>query len=222
MIKDRATRPINLNDFQDAGGPEKVGRLILSPPEDDQYILRMAIKADGGPIFIPRQLFWIIPMLNMVTEYQDNINRNHPFIYVTIRHGLVKSKRDDEWHVDGFSTKIPHLPEQNYIWANQDATEYAEISAKIPSDFNPRQHNINHYLEQCVTEVKKAEANTVYCMDPYVLHRRPMSTTGTKRTFIRISYVPIEINDINNTQNPMLERNYTDDGLVFRSQLVTY
>lgn len=221
MIQERSTRMVNLKDFQSAGSPLGLGRLNLSAPSDEQYILRMVVRA-GGQYQIPDELDWVMPMMKLAQEHQKSIGADHPFVYVTIRHGIVKSKRDDEWHVDGFSTKVPHTPEQNYIWANQDATEYADLNVKIPHDFDPRQHNINHYLEQHVTEALKADSNVVYCMDPYILHRRPSSTTGTQRTFVRISFVPIEINDVLNTQNPSMPKLYTTDGLAFRSQLKTY
>lgn len=221
MIAERAHRLVNLRDYQTAGSPCSLGHLDLTPPEEDQYILRMTIKS-GDEYLIPDELLWVKPMFLLALDHQHTLGTDHPFCYITIRHGIVKSKRDDEWHVDGFSTKVPHVPEQNYIWANMDATEYADLSVTFPDDFDPRQHNINHYLEQHVTEARKADDQTVYCMDPYILHRRPTSTTGTHRTFIRISFVPIEINDILNTQNPLLVRTYSNDGLTFRSQLKTY
>ncbi|MCK9532762.1 MAG: hypothetical protein M0R77_19945 [Gammaproteobacteria bacterium] len=221
MLDQRAHRLVNLKDFQTAGGPLSLGRLDLTPPTDEQYILRMVIRS-AGDYQIPDELDWVMPLIKLAQEHQKAINANHPYCYVTVRHGIVKSKRDDEWHVDGFSTKTPHNPEQNYIWANTDATEFADLNVTFPDDFDPRVHNINHYLEQFVEEVQKADDETVYCMDPYILHRRPSSTTGTQRTFVRISFVPIEIDDILNTPNPLLPRTYTNDGLKFRSQLITY
>lgn len=221
MIQERSSRMVNLKDFQTAGSPLRLDQIDLTPPTGEQYILRMAVKANSD-LIVPRELDWIAPMVKLAQEHQKAIQANHPFCYVTIRHGIVKSKADDEWHVDGFSTKTPHVPEQNYIWANTDATEYADLNVTFPSDFDPRVHNINHYLEKHVEEVLKADDKTVYCMDPYNLHRRPSSTTGTQRTFVRISFVPIEIDDVMNTQNPLLPRTYTNDGLAFRRQLITY
>ena len=59
-------------------------------------------------------------------------------------------------------------------------------------------------------------------MDPYVPHRRPASTQGEMRCFVRVSFTPIEINDVNNAQNPLIPRNYTRDGVEIRNQLVDY
>jgi len=54
-----------------------------------------------------------------------------------------------------------------------------------------------------------------YCLrcEPYVIHRRPPNTQGIHRTFVRISFTPIEIMDINNTENPAIQTNYTRDGI---------
>lgn len=222
MIHERAHRLVNLTEFQTAGVPLRLAPVDLTPPTDEQYILRMVIRADGGDLTVPGELDWIRPIIELAQVHQQEIGVDHPFVYATIRHGIVKSKADDEWHVDGFSTKIPHCPEQNYVWCDQTGTEYADLRVTFPADFNPRIHNVNHYLEKHVREVLKADTHTLYCMDPYNLHRRPASTTGTQRTFVRLSFVPIEINDVNNTQNPLLYRESNQDGVALRQKLLTY
>ena len=46
-------------------------------------------------------------LFNEALKHQrEVIQVTHSFCYITIRNGLVKSKTDEEWHVDGFSTKI--------------------------------------------------------------------------------------------------------------------
>jgi hypothetical protein len=42
------------------------------------------------------------------------------------------------------------------------------------------------------------------------------------RTFVRISFVPIEINDINNTKNLLIPRVYSGDGVAYRNRLINY
>ena len=67
------------------------------------------------------------------------------------------------------------------------------------------------------------ESHTVYCMDPYVIHRRPKKAKGKLRTLVRISFTPIEIVDCNNTRNAMLFRDYKRDGVRdFRDNLKRY
>lgn len=224
-LVDRAKRPVNLADFADAGSPVRVGALDLHCPEARQYILRMPIRVDGGGYHLPGELAWLVGMLAMAKSWQHQVVKvDHPFCYITVRHGVVDSQTDDEWHVDGFSTKIAHLPEQNYVWCSASPTEYVPLQVDVPADFNPLRHNINRYLSRFVDEAKvqTCEAGTIYCMDPYLLHRRPNGTSGGMRTFVRVSFVPVEINDINNTQNPALPRDNSADGLVFRNKLTDY
>lgn len=224
-LADRAKRLVNLDDFSDAGDPIRLVPLDLECPKARQYILRMPVRVDGGAHHVPEELAWLDGMLAEARSWQRYVvGVDHPFCYVTVRHGIVDSQTDDEWHVDGFSMKVAHVPEQNYTWCSTTPTEYVPLKVVIPTDFDPLRHNINRYLERFVDEakVRTCLARTVYCMDPYLLHRRPKGTAGAMRTFVRISFVPIEINDIHNTQNPLLPRHYTADGVAYRNQLTDY
>lgn len=223
-IHERAKRLVSVDEFADTSLPQKLDRLTLFPPQEEVYILRMPIRVEGGRVCLPTQYLWVAPILFHANFNQTQMGVAHPFVYLTIRHGIVKSVTDDQWHVDGFSTKIPHTPEQNYIWSSHTGTEYVPLNVNVPEDFSPRHHNINTYLARTVddTKVQQCEEKTLYCMDPYILHRRPAETAGVWRTFVRISFVPIEINDINNTQNPELPRQYTADGVAFRNMLRDY
>ena len=57
-----------------------------------------------------------------------------------MRSGLVTSITDDEWHVDGFSMRVPQVPEQNYIWSDVYPTEQLWQRFKIPQTFDPKRH----------------------------------------------------------------------------------
>jgi len=220
----RAHRDVNLGEFQTAGTPIDLGPLELQCPEERQYILRMAIRAKGGLIRLPSELEWVRPMLDVAQLHQALLDNDHPFVYVTVRHGLVSSETDDAWHVDGFSTKVAHHPEQNYIWTSRDGTEYADLSVKFPEDFDPLAQNVNDYLSRYVDDqaIQACQPQTIYCLDPYMIHRRPQSTAGLMRTFVRISFVPIQINDVNNTQNSLLPQQYDHDGVAHRNTLSSY
>lgn len=161
----------------------------------------------------------------------SSIGVKHPFCYLTIRKGPVTSVTDDEWHVDGFSQTVTHLPEQNYIWVDDTPTEYLNgFPIKIPNDFNPNRHNIHKFFQKEINEYNGAlpiqyiEPKTLYCMDPYIIHRRPtISNNSLDRTFVRLSFTPIEIEDVNNTPNPLIPTNYTRDGVkVMRDKLKNY
>lgn len=183
-----------------------VGEIDCSPPQD-QYILRMLVKAPGTHLEIPPELAWLIPALTRCLDYQTENFGFHPFIYVTSRCGEVRSVTADEWHVDGFSVKIPHTPEQNYFWSDSHPTQILNQRFAIPEDFNGLKHNIAWYFQDNAEErrMKVLDAKKIFVIDPYVVHRRPKLPAGTHRTFFRITCVPIPIQtDTESTPNPQL------------------
>lgn len=221
-IKERSKRILNLKEFENNTAPLNVGKMDLNCPFVEQKILRMAVRFEGNEFLIPDELNWVKPMFEKVLKFQrENIGIEHSFCYITIRHGLITSEKDDEWHLDGYSLRISHIPEQNYIWTSNHPTEYINKNIPIHKDLNPLIHNMNWYLEDFVNEsdVLQCKEKEIYCIDPYILHRRPNIKDDIQRTFVRISFVPIEINDINNTQNPLCYRKYTKNGVEFRDKL---
>ncbi len=223
-IASRSRALVSVDGFAEGGAPESVGGMDLRPPPGRQYVLRMALRVEGGDLRVPEDLAWLAPMLELALSHQRSIGVDHPFVYATVRHGVVDSVTDDEWHVDGFSTRVAHVPEQNYVWCDQVGTEFAPVAVRFPADFDPLRHNVNHLLADHVDPamVGSCAERTVFCMDPYVLHRRPAGTAGMQRPFVRLSFVPIEIDDVNNTQNPLLPRAYARDGVAHRNRLETY
>ena len=225
-VKDRAFNAINLKQFDNINNLDVVGKHELVCPHDDQYILRMLIKKAYGDVMLPDELEWIRPMVEQVLHYQTNVlGVNHMYLYATVRHGIVRSQTDDVWHVDGFSTKITHIPEQNYIISNVFPTEYVEKAFPFPNDFDPLKHNVHMYFQDRIedSDIKLAEPHTIYCMDPYVVHRRPDVPDNIVRTFVRLSFTPIEIMDDNNTPNPFIPvEKYNRDGVIIRNTLIKY
>lgn len=224
-IYDRAHQLVSLDHFANTGEPLLLGSIALRCPEQRQYILRMPIRIDGGNYLLPQSLLWLRKLIIAAGWHNHKwLGCDHDYCYVTVRHGIVDSVTDDEWHVDGFSTRVPHVPEQNYIWCSDTPTEYVPLCVNVPADFDPLVHNINTYLSARIGSARpvRCDAGRVYCLDPYILHRRPPASTGTMRTFVRVSFVPIEIDDVNNTQNPLLPRRYSRDGVQFRNTLLRY
>lgn len=223
-IIERAKRIVSVSEFENNVEPIELSRIDVKCPHDIQYILRMCVSTDGNNFHIPEELKWMKPLfIEALTHQMNAVDVDKKFCYITIRHGVVTSVTDDEWHVDGFSTKVEHVPEQNYIWTNRIPTEYTNVSVKFPEDFDPLIHNVNYYLQDNINkEIKQCKENVLYCMDPYVLHRRPSVSTGLHRTFVRISFVPIMIDDVNNTQNPFLPQSYSHDGVAYRNKLKKY
>lgn len=192
----------------------------------DQYILRMMIRSPwSNGLQVPAELEWVRPIVFGTDLIQKQlIGINHPFLYVTVRSGIVRSVRDDEWHVDGFSMRIPHTPEQNYVWTDGDyPTEVLEQQFVIPDDFDPMIHNLHQFIQDRATaEPKQLNPRRLYLIDPYIVHRRPQVPAGTQRSFFRISYVPIEIEDDACQQNPLLPERYYGRSVDVRESLIRY
>ncbi len=226
QITERGLRALNLELFAVANEPLLVHTLNwVECPLTRQYVLRTLVKKPFEELAVPDFLNWANPIINASIRIQEHILKiRQPFCYVTVRHGVVESQTDDEWHVDGFSMGITHLPEQNYVWTSHTPTEYIVKGFDFPRDFNPLKHNIHQFFQDNITaedKIHTCEAKGLYLMDPYVIHRRPQIKAGVVRTFVRVSFTPI--NDCNNTINPLVETNYKRDAVKeFRNNLTRY
>lgn len=221
--------PLTLDRYGRVNGPLDLGSIPrLTVPAEDQYILRMLVRAPYSyGTKLPEQLLWLESVLQLAEETQDQIGVRHPFCYVTVRHGPVTSVLDDVWHVDGFSARYHHLPDSNYIFClGEKPTEYANQSFRFPADFNPLRHNIHTFFQRRVQKecIRSLYEGNLYMLDPYVVHRRPPETRGLHRTFVRISYTMLEIPDVNNTRNPLIPTpHYVMDGVKeWRDLLLDY
>ena len=198
------------NDF---GFPAEKGPFLgktgIRPIQDEQYILRMMVRTPtSGGFQIPSELEWLRLVIETCNSQQKQDGIENPYCYVTVRHGIVRSETDDLWHVDGFSMRVPHIPEQNYIYASTQGTEVLEQEISLPGDFDSMRHNIHQYFQDVadVKNIRTLKDKTLYRIDPYVVHRRPTVTAGMVRTFFRISFIPIEIEDDTCTVNPLIPR----------------
>lgn len=211
MIKNeflnRANRNLNLSDYRSPSSPIEIATRKYVIPYERQYILRMMLRTpESGGLRIPMELDWLKDTIYELDGIQKTNNLMNQFVYVTVRHGLVTSETDDIWHVDGFSMRTPHLPEQNYIWTDKVPTEYADQAFDFSDSFNPQQHHIHWYFDDRVKaeNIRQCKEETICLFDPYFVHRRPKNTVGMIRTFWRISFIQIEIEDGQCQQNPLL------------------
>ena len=223
--KDRAFQALSLSVYNAENVLGDVGEFELSCPHDTQYVLRMIVKLAHESLKLPPELEWLRYLIEASDEQQRKIGISQPFCYVTVRSGPVISENDDVWHVDGFSTKVTHLPEQNYIISDCYPTEYVERGFDFPADFDPLIYNVHAFFQSRITEEdhKVGAPYRMYCLDPYIPHKRQVIPDGVSRTFVRISYTPIEIMDDANTENPLIPmRKYNRDGVKIRDELKTY
>lgn len=178
---------------------------VPMPELPRQYVLRMILRRHRENDFLfPPELNWARPWV-----YQAHYEETHrfkvarDFCYITVRHGEVTSTTDDLWHVDGFSLRKPHFPERNYVWTSNHHTEFLNQRFIIPPDFDPLRHDIQSFF-QAYADGPSVMSNGWTLFDPYVVHRRPRASQGKKRTMVRISFVPIPIEDGMNTHNRRL------------------
>lgn len=227
-VANRAYKILNLAQYKEINRGDFVGNFghMIKPTSEHQYVLRMIVKHAHSDFEIPDEISWVTPLLMEAYKFQKEVIKiNHLCCYVTIRHGIVSSHNDDVWHVDGFSTKISHIPEQNYIISNCYPTEVAHKAISFPLGFDPLIHNIHSYIQNRISkyDIQNVGIGEMWCVDPYVIHRRPIIPSGVIRTFVRISFTPIEIMDDNNTPNPLLQMpKYNRDGVEIRNKLLDY
>jgi hypothetical protein len=107
----RTQRQLNLEDFVCGSVPIPLFDSQVVPSVDRQYILRMMVRSDTLPLSIPRELDWLRETIHQLVDLQQVHQLYNPFIYVTVRHGIVTSVLDDEWHVDVF--QCVHLMSPN-------------------------------------------------------------------------------------------------------------
>jgi hypothetical protein len=217
----------SLSDFSVLDAPDFIGPYNPRVPEKEQMILRMLVCPKYGTLRIPQELSWLSGAIETISEHDKAVTGiADSWCYVTVRHGKVKSTTDDEWHFDGASFRVEHIPERNYIWSSADPTEYKTGKLSIPEDFDPMRHHLFKLAEAQTKDepIKTIKARCWYRLSPFCLHRRPTINHDGIRTFIRVSFTDIEIRDVNNTQNPLIPTNaYGRDAVkAFRKQLQEY
>lgn len=207
-IYERGKKLLNMEQYNQSNEAVCLGRFSIGQPKKDrQYILRMMIQSpETKGLILPSELLWLEDTIDTCLRNQIKHDLPQKYIYVTVRHGIVTSVTDDEWHVDGFSMRKRHTPQQSYVWSDCFPTQYIKDSFPFPSSFDPLKHNIHHYFQD-ICKDKKIEQmlpRNIYCFDPYIVHRRPPESSGKQRTFVRISFLSLEIESDTCMQNPEL------------------
>jgi hypothetical protein len=217
-----------IDDFRELDSPVPINvAWDVTPTESRQMVLRMLVKPKYGDWKIPDELFWLkdtLMKLHQIDTKATGILESN--CYVTVRHGIPESQKDDEWHFDGASFRVDTIPERNYILVSHTPTEYKSGKLDIPEDFDPLKHDLFHFAAKQLkdAEITTIECNRWYLLNPFCLHRRNPNTPQIPRTFIRVSFVDIEIRDVNNTQNSLLPTPAfgRDPVHTFRNKLIKY
>lgn len=201
-----------LSDYSKLDSPVNVDGIsspgISMPGTEEQMILRMLVSPKySSDWYIPDELMWLKQSILDLSNFDCVMHSvEHQWCYVTVRKGYVSTKTDDEWHFDGASFRVDLIPERNYVWCNHTPLQFKSGNMNIPPDFDPMRHNLFTFAaKQLENEpIESGETNQWQLLSPLCLHRRNPNAAGM-RTFIRVSFLDMEIRDKNNTQNPMLE-----------------
>lgn len=190
-----------------------------------QQVLRMLVKTKYDNAFrIPGQLQWLTREIRQaLTLDRAATGIENSWCYVTVRDG-VPTDDADAWHLDGASLRTELIPERNYVWTS-DGFQYKTGEVAFPEDFDPVRHDLFEYAEFSLEDepLREAPGHEWYVLSPFCFHRRRPGTVDT-RTFIRISFLDIEIRDECCTPNPLLPTQAYGRNPVksFRDQLTTY
>ncbi len=212
-IIDRHYREFNHVHFENPIEPPFIQNYVIN--EEHLFnlnVLRMAIKAkNSDEIKLPKELYVIEDfiktcLMNYVNTFNDLYER---LVYITIRTCDNNNyyKNVGTWHVDSFqgSRIARHKPDLCYIWSNNCPTEFA-IQRYDLRDFDYSKYNIHSYFRDYTEEnnIFRCDENSIYMMDPYMVHRAPICDFMYKRIFIRLHTSEVEIEDSTSTINPML------------------
>jgi hypothetical protein len=213
-VYDRAQNNFSEEWFMYPAPPLYLGQQNIAFPKQDIYLLRLLIKMPGTEFIIPEKIGFMAPVISKIAQYQSAFfpSYNERFFYLTVRSGVVKSQKDDEFHVDGFqgtaTTSVPrHIPEQNYIWADSNPTLFS-IQPYFLDHIDPARYNVHTHFEAVTRKdhVYSALEKGLYIMDPYHVHARPKVEGGTVRSFFRLCASLVEIRDDTCMSNPHIPR----------------
>ena len=196
----------SLEDYSTLDAPELLWRERINAP-DDCMILRMLVRPKYGEWYIPKELNWLastIKALSAIDRARTKIRDS--WCYVTVRSGPAEDTAD-VWHFDGGSLRTELIPERNYVWVSDWGFQYKTGNISFPDNFDPVKHDMFSYVEHELRDspVMGTQAGYWYLVTPFCFHRRNPESNNKQRVFIRISFVDIEIRDINCTQNPLIK-----------------
>lgn len=191
--------------------PVDVGPVALDTSSMDGIrVLRCPIKACGSDeVVLPEELAPLAPLVRHVLELEAHANPlfASSWIHLSFERTRVEAgatQRVPGWHVDGFQgVRAPrHLVEHSYLWADRDPTEYC-VQPFFLSHLDPGRHNVFAEMERQAREGNAMAGlpGHAYLIDPYLVHRSPVSAEPGFRSFVRITCAETELEDPANTRN---------------------
>ncbi len=218
-FKIEVNKDFNLSFLKSNRFPIKISELNLNL-NDIQRVNHYMIKSNDSTQFIYgifEQNDTINKYISICLDYlkQNNIEYNDRYCYITIDNKNIKggeSQRDFGWHIDGMQgneVATKQLADYQFIWTDETPTKFCNQMFDI-HDIDPSKHNVfkklgrQVYGENCFIINK----NTIYLMNPYLLHTATKSEKDIFRNFIRLSFTNTPITSIKMTVNKNIIYNY--------------
>lgn len=212
--------------------PVEAGVVKIESPEKEIRVLRCPIKTPGSQeLFVPSELDCFVPLVLQVGElaaaHYKGFLGSH--VHLTIEKTWLEPgqyQRVPGWHVDGLQgVRIaPHGTEHSWIWGDALPAQYCPQPFFLNHLDSVRHNMFDEMYKQAREEnVLERFSNRVYLIDPYVVHRAQLAKVGCWRTFARITFSDIELEDPANTINLSLAsaQDYPDR-IEVRDRLYSY
>lgn len=184
------------------------------PLDWDEYMHWLYLPVDmptGVPGFrLPPNLEFLRWMLIRIERYEREFHRNKfDYIYVTARRGFATPGNPlnrPGWHADGFGTQ-----DVNYIWCDAYPTrfacgEFVNISSDHVKSAEQFEDQVAAGSIDGTISVFSGAANTVYRLDPSVIHATPeIPAPGGDRSFLKVSLSNDRYNLRGNSHNHLFD-----------------
>lgn len=171
--------------------------------EDDDWGLRL-----------PQRLEFARPLIHAVMDQEiiSGTDMESIYVYVSARRGFAHPGNPlnrPGWHADGFGSD-----DRNYVWSDRWPTRYAvgpihRAFGGISDDHRISAQQFDAICEHPAmydVEVYSGEPDTLYRLDPAVVHSTPIiPAPGGDRSFIKISVSPARYNLLGNSHNYLFD-----------------
>ncbi len=199
--------------FSEIQTPTKIFDFNLNPGDTTRRVNHLLIKnpysAFKIPDFISKSVSSLIQRCYENAKENKIIDLSERYVYLTYDNSVVEKghcQRDSGYHIDGMQGSEVVSKVNNcfqYIWLNNLPTVFCNQKFDALR-LEPSKHNYFKHFENQVIESKvfSIEKNSVYFVNPYMIHRASVALYRQKRTFIRIYFSHLPITSVKATINP--------------------
>jgi hypothetical protein len=170
------------------------------------------VMAHSDVILLPPSLEFMRNTIEGIV-WAEGVNDGH-YVYVTAKRGFATPGNPlnrPGWHADGFGSD-----DINYIWADQWPTRFAVGQFDdISKDHVESAHQFEQQIRLSAMRgdnkirVMDGDANTIYRLDPSVIHCTPIiPDPGGMRSFFKVSVSPNKYNLDGNSHNHLFDYNW--------------